>query len=220
MKKFHGISVPIVVKAAEYNYQKDNGGESYIYRNGQWWSSGPAVLDSNDVFHDGNYHAGTRDVQDKSVCKIVQPYCKDLKKSIENGTNTRIQKQEQAKSEVAPLVEEADAKYKAKNYTEAKELFSQAVAQYPNDYHTHDLFARLMYHEKSKNKDYDKIIAESKKAIKIAPDNESKADCYSFLAKVYRKLAMNNLFNVNNKTDYTALAQQCTDNAQKLRMAK
>ena len=216
----YGISVPLVAKAVEYNYQKDGGSESYIFRNGQWWSSGPAIVDRNGVFHDGNYHAGTRNAEDKAIWQTVQPYCQDLKKSIENGMNTRAQKQEQTKSEVAPLVEEADAKYKAKKYAEAKELFSQAVSKYPHDYHTHDLFARSMYHEKSKDKDYDKIIAESKKAIELAPDNESKADCYSFLGKVYRKLAMNNLFNTDNKTDYVALGQHCVDMANKLRMAK
>lgn len=129
-------------------------------------------------------------------------------------------KREKLKEEAASIVEDAVEKYRTKNYAESKELFSKAIEINPHDYHTHDLFARSMYHEKSKNKDYDKIIAESKKAIELAPDNESKADCYSFLAKVYRKLAMNNLFNMNNKTDYAALGQQCLDRASQLRMAK
>ena len=129
-------------------------------------------------------------------------------------------KREKLKEDAANIVQDAVEKYRTKNYAESKELFSKAIEINPHDYHTHDLFARSMYHEKSKDKDYDKIIAESKKAIELAPDNESKADCYSFLGKVYRKLAMNNLFNKDNKTDYVALGQHCVDMANKLRMAK
>ena len=113
------------------------------------------------------------------------------------------------KQAAEPFVTQADAKFKAKDYTAAKELFSQAIEKNPYDYHTHDLYARSMYREKSKDKNYDLIISEMKTAINLAPDNKSKADCYGFLAKVYRKLAMDNLFNMDNKIDYTALAQEC-----------
>ncbi|MBQ3726400.1 MAG: hypothetical protein IJR52_01300 [Selenomonadaceae bacterium] len=116
---------------------------------------------------------------------------------------------EKLKEETSAIVTQADAKYKAKDYTAAKELFSQAIKKNPHDYHTHDLYARSMYREKSKDKNFDLIISEMKTAIGLAPDNKSKADCYGFLAKVYRKLAMDNLFNMDNKIDYTALAQEC-----------
>lgn len=141
---------------------------------------------------------------------------KEVSKLSPEETAKRAKLQENAASTVQDAVE----KYRSKNYAESKELFSRAIEINPHDYHTHDLFARSMYHEKSKEKDFDKIISESKKAIELAPDNESKADCYSFLAKVYRKLAMNNLFNTNNKTNYSELAQKCTDMANKLRMSK
>lgn len=119
-----------------------------------------------------------------------------------------------------PFVMQGDEKYKAKDYSAAKDLFSQAIEKNPYDYHSHDLYARSLYREKSKDKDYDKIIAEMNKAIELAPDNNSKADCYGFLAKVYNQLAMDNLFNVNNKTNYAAYAKKCLQMEQKLRLMR
>lgn len=213
-KTQYGFSVNIVYE--EVGLRNEALPKNFIYKQGEWrLVIGGSASMSKPKGYDGTTKVDGND-KDKAIWNVVAPYAQKIQAQKDN----QVKEMEKAKSEVAPLVEEADAKYKAKNYTEAKELFSQAVAQYPNDYHTHDLFARSMYHEKSKNKNYDKIIAESKKAIELAPDNESKADCYSFLAKVYRKLAMNNLFNMNNKTDYAALGQQCLDKANQLRMAK
>lgn len=115
------------------------------------------------------------------------------------------------KQSAEPFVTQADAKFKAKDYTAAKELFSQAIEKNPYDYHTHDLYARSMYREKAKDKNYDLILDEAKKALELATDNKAKADCCGFIAKVYRKLTMNNLFDSNKSNTYLNLGQKYLD---------
>ena len=115
------------------------------------------------------------------------------------------------KQAAEPFVTQADAKFKAKDYTAAKELFSQAIEKNPYDYHSHDLYARALYREKSKEKNYDLILSEANKALELATDNKAKADCCGFIAKVYRKLTMNNLFNSDKSNEYLRLGQKYLD---------
>lgn len=124
---------------------------------------------------------------------------------------------EKLKEEAAAIVTQADAKFKAKDYTAAKELFSQAIEKNPYDYHSHDLYARALYREKSKDKNYDLILDEAKKALELATDNKAKADCCGFIAKVYRKLTMNNLFDSNKSNTYLNLGQKYLDMENKFR---
>ena len=234
----YGIKVPVVAKVVNYPYQKDFT-HSYHYRNGQWLNAGvPATITSDGKFNDGtNCPAGTFDARDKAVWQTVQPYCQDLKKSIEDslgkGTGTApsgspsssipignlpdAAKLEELKQAAEPFTTQAEEKFKAKEYTAAKELFSQAIEKNPYDYHTHDLYARSLYREKTKDKNYDLIIDEAKKALELAPDNKSKADCCGFIAKVYRKLTMNNLFDSNKSNEYLSLGQKYLDMENKFR---
>lgn len=229
----YGIEVPLVAKAVDYPYQKETS-HSYDYRNGQWLSAGlPAKITSDGKFHDGSdYPAGSFDALDKAVWETVQPYCQDLKKSIEanlgKGTGSSSSgstgsigtpignlpdaaKLAELKQAADPFVTQADAKFKAKDYTAAKELFSQAIEKNPYDYHSHDLYARALYREKSKDKNYDLIIDEAKKALELATDNKAKADICGFIAKVYRKLTMNNLFDSSKSNTYLNLGQKYLD---------
>ncbi|MBR0103531.1 MAG: hypothetical protein IJQ01_08555, partial [Selenomonadaceae bacterium] len=178
----YGFKVPLVAKSVDYPYQKDLS-HSYDYRNGQWLSAGhPAKVTSDGKFHDGsNYPAGSFDALDKAVWQTVQPYCQDLKKSIEanlgKGTGSSSSgsapignlpdatKLAELKQAAEPFVTQADEKFKAKDYTAAKELFSQAIEKNPYDYHSHDLYARALYREKTKDKNYDLILSEAKKAL-------------------------------------------------------
>lgn len=124
---------------------------------------------------------------------------------------------EKLKEDAAVIVTQADEKFKAKDYTAAKDLFSQAIEKNPYDYHTHDLYARALYREKSKDKNYDLILSEAKKALELATDNKDKADCCGFIAKVYRKLTMNNLFDSNKSNEYLRLGQKYLDMENKFR---
>lgn len=121
------------------------------------------------------------------------------------------------KQAAEPFTTQAEEKFKAKDYTAAKELFSQAIEKNPYDYHTHDLYARSLYREKTKDKNYDLIIDEAKKALELATDNKAKADCCGFIAKVYRKLTMNNLFDSNKSNEYLNLGQKYLDMENKFR---
>ena len=80
----YGFKIPLVAKAVDYPYQTETS-HSYDYRNGKWLSADlPAKITSDGKFHDGtDYPAGSFDALDKAVWQTVQPYCQDLKKSIE-----------------------------------------------------------------------------------------------------------------------------------------
>lgn len=200
----YSFSVDVVDEVVGYNVYLSPIPFDFIYKNGEWRR---AISDSFD-----------REIKnlDAAVWNIAAPYVEKIKAKI----IARVNKQAAPISNVdnSELIAMADAKYKAKDYTAARQLFAQAVTQNPNDYHAQDLYARSIYRDKAdKNKDYDKIASEIQTAVNLAPDNDAKADCLMFLSKVYQKLGMNNLFNTNNPTNYMALSNQCQSMAQQLR---
>lgn len=138
-------------------------------------------------------------------------------KEVSKLSPEEIAQREKLKEDAAAIVTQAGEKFKAKDYTAAKDLFSQAIEKNPYDYHTHDLYARALYREKSKDKNYDLILSEAKKALELATDNKAKADCCGFIAKVYRKLTMNNLFDSDKSNEYLRLGQKYLDMENKFR---
>lgn len=200
----YSFSVDVVSEVVGYNVYQGAVPFDFVYKNGEWRR---AISNS--------YDAEIKNF-DAAVWNAAAPYVEKIKAKI----IARVQKQAAPISNVdtSELIAQGDAKYKAKDYTAARQLFAQAVAQNPNDYHAHDLYARSIYRDKAdKNKDYVKIAEEIELAVNLAPDNDAKADCLMFLSKVYQNLGMNNLFNTNNKTDYAALSNKCQSMAQQLR---
>ena len=134
---------------------------------------------------------------------------------------TEGEKAERAKlrANAESVVNQADEKFKAKDYSAAIQLFNQAIEINPKDGYTHYMLAKSLYREKNKNKDYNKIIDEIKTAIAFYENNNDLADYYSYLGKVYLKLAGQNLFNLDNKIDYSGYSRKCTEIAQNIRQS-
>ncbi len=200
----YSFSVDVVSEVVGYNVYQSPVPFEFTYKNGEW----RRVISSS-------YDAEIKNF-DAAVWNTAAPYVEKIKAKV----IARVNKQAAPVSNVdtSELIAMADAKYKVKDYTAARQLFAQAVTQNPNDYHAHDLYARSIYRDKAdKNKDYGKIASEIETAVNLAPNNEAKADCLMFLSKVYQKLGMNNLLNTNNTTNYMALANQCQNMAQQLR---
>ncbi|MBO4401921.1 MAG: hypothetical protein J5809_08770 [Selenomonadaceae bacterium] len=203
----YSFSVDVVSEVVGLNVYQGAVPFDFVYKNGEWRR---AISNSYD-----------REIKnfDAAVWNAAAPYVEKIKAKI----IARVNKQAAPVSNVSnvdtsELIAQADAKYKAKDYTAARQLFAQAVAQNPNDYHAHDLYARSIYRDKAdKNKDYGKIAAEIETAVNLAPNNEAKADCLMFLSKVYQNLGMKDLFNANKKIDYVAMSNQCQKMAQQLR---
>lgn len=200
----YSFSVDVVDEVVGLNVYRSVIPFDFVYKNGEWRR---AISDSYDV-----------EIKnlDAAVWNAAAPYVEKIKAKI----IARINKQAAPVSnvDISELIAQADAKYKAKDYTAARQLFAQAVAQNPNDYHAHDLYARSIYRDKAdKDKDYGKIAAEIETAVNLAPNNDAKADCLMFLSKVYQNLGMKNLFNTNNNTDYAKMSNQCQNMAQQLR---
>lgn len=234
--KWGHLDIAFVSQIVEFDIQKE-GASNYIYKDGQWWHSGVARVDMDGTFHNGLYPAGTEDELDKAVWTTAQPYIQKIKADIErnkgNGSSTNggtsssigapignlpdATKLAELKAAAEPFITQADAKFKAKDYTAAKELFSQAIEKNPYDYHAHDLYARALYREKNKQKNYDLILDEAKKALELASDNAAKADICGFIAKVYRKLAMNNLGDTSKANAYLDMGQKYLDMETKYR---
>lgn len=200
----YSFSVDVVDEVVGYNAYLSPLPFEFAYKNGEWRR---VISESYD-----------REIKnlDAAVWNTAAPYVEKIKAKV----IARVNKQAApiANVDTSELIAMADAKYKAKDYTAARQLFAQAVTQNPNDYHAHDLYARSIYRDKAdKNKDYGQIASEIQTAVNLAPDNDAKADCLMFMSKVYQKLGMNNLFNTNNTTNYMALANQCQSMAQQLR---
>ena len=200
----YSFSVDVVDEVVGYNVYQSPLPFEFAYKNGEWRR---VISESYD-----------REIKnlDAAVWNTAAPYVEKIKAKV----IARVNKQAAPilNVDTSELIATADAKYKAKDYTAARQLFAQAVTQNPNDYHAHDLYARSIYRDKAdKNKDYGKIASEIQTAVNLAPDNDAKADCLMFLSKVYQKLGMSNLFNTNNNTNYMALANQCQNMAQQLR---
>ena len=80
------------------------------------------------------------------------------------------------------------------------------------------MLAKSLYRDKTnKNKDYDEIIGEVITAMTFNQSDEELADYYAYLGKIYLKLGWKNLFNTENKIDYSGLSMQCTNMANQLR---
>lgn len=194
----------------------------YLYKNGEWVVT---TIFSDKIFNNTNTglerkigSGGTAEL-DTAIWNAAAPYAERIKAKVIKRTqkNKSANSQVQFDGDISQLIAEADAKYKAKDYNTARQLFELAVSKNPNDYHAHDILARSLYREKNKNKDYNRIVDEVQQAINLSPDNEKKADCLMFLSKVYSNLGMNNLFNTNNNIDYSGMSLKCQDMAQKLR---
>ena len=200
----YSFSVDVVCEVVGYNVYQEAVPFYFVYKNGEWRL---AISDSYDMEIKNS---------DAAVWNAAAPYVEKIKAKI----IARINKQAAPVSnvDISELIAQGDAKYKAKDYTAARQLFAQAVAQNPKDYHAHDLYARSIYRDKAdKNKDYGKIAEEIETAVNLAPDNDAKADCLMFLSKVYQNLGMKNLFNTGNKIDYASMSNQCQNMAQQLR---
>ena len=219
----NGFSVDIVreiVETGDRMYEPIS--YVYLYKNGEWLVK-PVMSDK--IFNNTNtglerkIGTGGSAQLETAIWNVAAPYAEKIKAKVIQRTkkNTFANSQVQFNGDISQIIAEADAKYKAKDYTAARQLFEQAVSKSPNDYHAHDLLARSLYREKNKEKDYDRIIDEIQQAVDFAPDNEKKADCLMFLSKVYTKLGMNNLLNTNNTVDYSGMSVKCQDMAQKLR---
>ena len=219
----NGFSVDIVreiVETGDRMYEPIS--YVYLYKNGDWVVT---TIFSDKIFNNTNtglerkIGSGGSARLDSAIWNAAAPYAEKIKAKVIQRTqkNTPANSQVQFDGDISQLIAEADAKYKAKDYTAARQLFEQAVSTNPNDYHAHDLLARSLYREKNKEKDYDRIVDEVQQAVDLAPDNEKKADCLMFLSKVYTKLGMNNLLNTNNTVDYSGMSLKCQDMAQKLR---
>lgn len=150
---------------------------------------------------------------------------RDIKASGEPVPPVRVyiltegEKAERAKlrANAESVVNQADEKFKAKDYSAAVQLFNQAIEINPKDGYTHYMLAKSLYREKNKNKDYNKIIDEIKTAIAFYENDNDLADYYDYLGKVYLKLAGQNLFNMENKVDYSGYSRKCTEIAQNIR---
>ena len=80
-------------------------------------------------------------------------------------------------------IEEADAKFKAKDYEGAKGILNEILNETPNA-KIYLMLAKV--HMKEKNKDYNLIINLVSKAIKLDPHNP---DYYDYMARVYNRLS-------------------------------
>ena len=217
----NGFSVDIVEELVEYGTRRYTPiSYVYVYKNGEWLVK--SVM-SDKIFNNTDTGlerkiggSGSREL-DTAIWKIITPYAEKVKAKVIQRTQKNTTAPVNFDGDISQLIAEADAKYKAKDYNAARQLFEQAVSANPNDYHAHDLLARSLYREKNKDKDYNRIVDEVQQAIDLAPDNDKKADILMFLSKVYRSIGMDNLFNVNNKTDYSGMSLKCQDMAQKLR---
>ena len=172
-----------------------------------------------------------------AVFNTVQKYRKkpsmeEIQRQIDVELNKRkqakadkLQKETQQENASADYVKQGDAKFKAKDYVTAKNLFLKAIEVNPNSHHSHYMLAKCYL--KDKNKDYDLILKEIDKALKTCTANQHKedarvywsnlADYYDLEASVYQKLALKNMFNANNKVNYVVLANQCKVKSAKLR---
>ena len=217
----NGFSVDIIEELVEYGTRRYTPlSYVYVYKNGEWLVK--SVM-SDKIFNNTDTGlerkiggSGSREL-DTAIWKIITPYAEKVKAKVIQRTQKNTTAPVNFDGDISQLIAEADAKYKAKDYNAARQLFEQAVSANPNDYHAHDLLARSLYREKNKDKDYNRIVDEVQQAIDLAPDNDKKADILMFLSKVYRSIGMDNLFNVNNKTDYSGMSLKCQDMAQKLR---
>ena len=217
----NGFSVDIVEELVGYEVRRYVPlSYVYVYKNGEWIVK--SVM-SDKIFNNtntslerkiGKWHNAELDT---AIWNTVAPYAEKIKAKVIQRTQKNTNPQVQFDGDISQLIAEADAKYKAKDYNAARQLFEQAVSANPNDYHAHDLLARSLYREKNKDKDYNRIVDEVQQAIDLAPDNQTKADILMFLSKVYTNLGMNNLFNINNKNNYSGMSLKCQDMAQKLR---
>ena len=220
----NGFSVDIVEELVEYGIRRYTPiSWVYLYKNGEWIVASVMSDKLSEVFTNTNtgfqrkFGTGHNAELDSAIWRIITPYAEKIKAKVIQRTQQNTNPQVQFEGDISQLIAEADAKYKAKDYNAARQLFEQAVSANPNDYHAHDLLARSLYREKNKNKDYNRIVDEVQQAVNLAPDNDKKADILMFLSKVYSSLGMDNLFNVNNKTDYSGMSLKCQDMAQKLR---
>ena len=129
-----------------------------------------------------------------------------------------IERRARIREESKPTIEQADAIFKTKKYTESAETYRQAISIDPYNGYTHYMLAKSLYRDKTnKNKNYDEIIGEVITAMNFHQSDEELADYYAYLAKIYLKLGWKNLFNIENKIDYSGLSIQCTNMANKLR---